>query len=69
MKYVLTFILLGACLLLVSCATGGRTMGETAADTLPIWLGGEPAGLPPRSGTPEYDAWTAKRTQQAAEPK
>jgi hypothetical protein len=69
MKVALTLILLGACVPLTSCTTGGRTVGETAADTLPAWLGGEPADVPPRSGTPEYDAWMAKRAQQAAEPK
>jgi hypothetical protein len=29
-------------------------------------MGGEPAGVPPRRGTPEYDAWTAARAQEAA---
>ena len=69
MKLVLTVILLGSCLPLMSCATGSRTIRETAADTLPTWLGGLPEGVPPRKGTPEYDAWMAKRAQVAAEPK
>jgi hypothetical protein len=69
MKLVLTLILLGSCLPLMSCAAGSRTVGEFSADTLPTWLGGLPEGVPPRSGTPEYDAWMAKRAQVAAEPK
>jgi hypothetical protein len=69
MKLILGLTLLSACLPLMSCAAGSRTIGETAADTLPTWLGGEPQGLPPRSGTPEYDAWMAKRAQQAVVPK
>jgi hypothetical protein len=55
-----------ACVLLSSCA--GRTPGEHIAD-LPHWMGGEPDGVPPRRGTPEYDAWMAARAQEAARPK
>jgi hypothetical protein len=51
---------------LPSCA--GQTAGERLAD-MPHWMGGEPAGVPPRRGTPEYDAWTAARAQEAARPK
>jgi hypothetical protein len=55
-----------ACVLLASCA--GRTAGEGLAD-LPHWMGGLPAGVPPRTGTPEYDAWMAARAEEAARPK
>jgi hypothetical protein len=55
-----------ACVLLSSCA--GQTAGEHLAD-MPHWMGGEPAGVPPRAGTPEYDAWMAARAQEAARPK
>jgi|GEM_PF-5964244 len=55
-----------AALSLSACA--GRTAGEHLAD-LPHWMGGEPAGVPPRRGTPEYDAWMAARAQEAARPK
>src|SRR5712675_504523 len=55
-----------ACVLLSSCA--GKTPGEHLAD-MPHWMGGEPAGVPPRRGTPEYDAWMAARAQEAARPK
>src|ERR1700681_342176 len=55
-----------ACVLLSSCA--GQTAGEHLAD-MPHWMGGEPAGVPPRRGTPEYDAWMAARAQEAARPK
>ena len=47
-----------ACVSLSSCA--GKTPGEHLAD-MPHWMGGEPAGVPPRRGTPEYDAWMAAR--------
>jgi len=55
-----------ACLSLSACA--GKTAGEQFAD-MPHWMGGEPAGVPPRRGTPEYDAWMAARAQEAARPK
>ena len=55
-----------ACLLLSSCAA--QTAGERLAD-LPHWMGGLPAGVPPRRGTPEYDAWMAARAEEAAKPK
>jgi hypothetical protein len=55
-----------ACVALSSCA--GKTPGEAFAD-MPHWIGGEPAGVPPRRGTAEYDAWMAARAQEAARPK
>jgi hypothetical protein len=64
----LKWALLGlACVSLSACA-GGPTAGERMAD-LPHWMGGEPAGVPPRRGTPEYDAWMAARAEQAVRPK
>jgi hypothetical protein len=55
-----------ACISLSCCA--GKTPGEHFAD-MPHWIGGEPAGVPPRRGTAEYDAWMAARAQEAARPK
>ena len=56
---------LGIALVSLSACAGGRTPGERMAD-LPQWMGGEPNGVPPRRGTPEYDAWMATRAQEAA---
>jgi hypothetical protein len=55
-----------ACVALSSCA--GLTAGERMAE-MPRWMGGEPPGVPPRRGTPEYDAWAAARAQEAARAK
>src|SRR5882724_6710574 len=55
-----------ACVSLTACS--GQTAGERLAD-MPHWMGGEPAGVPPRRGTPQYDAWMAARAQEAARPK
>jgi hypothetical protein len=52
----------------LSACAGGRTTGEHLAD-LPHWMGGEPADVPPRHGTPEYDRWMAARAEAAARPK
>jgi hypothetical protein len=60
-------VLLLTCLSLLGCADG-RTAGERIAD-MPYWMGGLPEGVPPRRGTPEYDAWMAQRAQEAARPK
>jgi hypothetical protein len=38
-------------------------------DLIPHAIGGLPADTPPRRGTPEYDAWMAKRAEEAARPK
>jgi len=38
-------------------------------DFIPHAIGGLPADAPPRRGAPEYDAWMAKRAEEAARPK
>src|SRR3982751_387298 len=64
----LRWALLGfACVLLSSCAAG-QSASEHLAD-MPHWMGGLPDGVPPRRGTPEYDAWMAARAEEAAKPK
>jgi hypothetical protein len=64
-KWMFLFLCLAG-LSLSACA--GQTAGERLAD-LPQWMGGEPAGVPPRRGTPEYDAWAAARAQESVRPK
>lgn len=54
-----------ACLALSGCAA---TSG-VVADSVPTWLGGMPKDVPPRPGTPEYEAWQKKRAEEAATPK
>jgi hypothetical protein len=61
----LKWVLLGLAFFSLSACASGRTPGERMAD-LPQWMGGEPNGVPPRRGTPEYDAWMAARAQEAA---
>jgi hypothetical protein len=46
--------------LLCSCS---NVTGGVVGDYAPAWLGGTPKGVPPRPGTPEYDAFM--KAQQA----
>ena len=47
---------------LVSCS---RVSGGIVGDYAPEWLGGMPKGVPPRPGTPEYDAFMKARQAEA----
>jgi hypothetical protein len=55
--------LLLASAVLASCS-GGVT-GGAIGDYAPQWAGGFPKDLPPRPGTPEYDAWRKKQEAEA----
>jgi hypothetical protein len=60
--------------LLVSVSLAGCASGQDAsanlsagiADAWPQGLGGMPKDVPPRRGTPEYEAWQAERAAEAA---
>ena len=56
---------------LAGCASQETTanISNHIVDAIPPWLGGEPADVPPRKGTPEYEAWMAGRAKEAARPK
>ena len=57
-----SLLLLSAVPMLASCAP----VSAVVADNVPMWLGGMPKDVPPRPGTPEYDAWMKKRAEDAA---
>ena len=68
MKFGLALLAVIA-LLLAGCATNpNAAVGERIAD-MPHWMGGLPAGVPPRPGTAAYDEWQAKRALEAKRPK
>ena len=50
------------------CASINEKIGPTVGDTLPQWMGGLPRDVPPRKGTPEYDAYMKEREQKRLEP-
>jgi hypothetical protein len=55
------------CTMLSGCATDPRpAVSAAVVDSMPTWLGGMPKDVPPRPGTPEYEAWQQKRAEEAA---
>ena len=40
----------------------------TIADSIPVWAGGLPPGIPPRPGTPEYEQYRYRLTHPQAAP-
>jgi hypothetical protein len=63
---IAAFALAGA--LLGGCSSINDRMGPTIADTLPTWAGGLPKDVPPRKGTPEYDAYMREQERKRLEP-
>ena len=64
-------LLLAAALLacgLSGCASINEKITNGVVDTIPQWAGGLPAGVPPRRGTPEYDAYMQERERKRLEP-
>jgi hypothetical protein len=45
---------------LVVVATALAACAGHVSDSIPTWLGGPPKNMPPRPGTPEYDAYREK---------
>ncbi|MGA8902745.1 hypothetical protein [Bradyrhizobium sp.] len=54
--------------LLGGCSSINEKMGPAVADTLPAWAGGLPKDVPPRKGTPEYDAYMREQERKRLEP-
>ena len=50
---------------LASCAG----ISHTVVDSIPAWAGGLLKNVPPRPGTPEYDAWMQQREAEAGRDK
>ena len=53
---------------LCGCSSVNEKIGPAIGDTLPQWAGGEPKDLPPRRGTPEYDAYMKEQERKRLEP-
>ncbi|MBR0937903.1 hypothetical protein JQ586_31590 [Bradyrhizobium jicamae] len=49
---------------LSGCSTINEKLAAGAGYVLPVWAGGEPADIPPRQGTPEYDAFMKERERK-----
>jgi hypothetical protein len=63
---IAAFALAGA--ILGGCSSINDRMGPAIADTLPAWAGGLPKDVPPRKGTPEYDAYMREQERKRLEP-
>jgi hypothetical protein len=60
-------LVLIACTMLPACATDPRpAVSAVVADSVPTWLGGMPKDVPPRPGTPEYEARQKKHAEDSA---
>ena len=57
-----------AAAMLGGCSSVNERMGPVVADTLPAWAGGMPKDVPPRKGTPEYDAYMQERERKHLKP-
>lgn len=57
---VLLALSLPACSL-GACGTINERLADGMADYIPQWLGGLPAGAPPRPGTAKYDEFMKER--------
>jgi hypothetical protein len=68
-RHILTiaaFALAGA--VLGGCSSINERMGPVVGDALPAWAGGLPKDVPPRKGTPEYDAYMKEQERKRLEP-
>jgi hypothetical protein len=54
--------------MLGGCSSINERMGPMVADTIPAWAGGLPKDVPPRKGTPEYDAYMREQERKRLEP-
>jgi hypothetical protein len=50
------------------CSSINDRLAPAIGDTIPQWAGGLPKDVPPRRGTPEYDAYMQERERKRTEP-
>ena len=68
-RHTAIFVALAAAsLALGGCSSVNEKLGATMGDYLPQWAGGLPKDVPPRKGTPEYEAYMKERERARLEP-
>ena len=68
-RHIVTIAALAlAAAILGGCSSINERMAPVVADTLPAWAGGLPKDVPPRKGTPEYDAYMKEQERKRLEP-
>ncbi|MET4092748.1 hypothetical protein [Bradyrhizobium sp. S3.5.5] len=65
-RSVLTLVALAAGL--SGCGTVNEKLTAGMGDYVPQWAGGLPADVPPRPGTPQYDAYMKERERKRLMP-
>jgi hypothetical protein len=65
-RTIAALVLAGA--MLGGCSSINERMGPVVGDNLPHWAGGLPNDVPPRKGTPEYDAYAREQERKRLEP-
>ena len=50
--------------ILAGCSSVNERLGPVVGDAIPQWAGGLPKDVPPRRGTPEYDAYMQERERK-----
>jgi hypothetical protein len=63
---IAAFALAGA--VLCGCSSINERIGPGIGDMLPQWAGGLPPDVPPRRGTPEYDAYVKAQEKKRLDP-
>lgn len=67
--HIVTIVALAlAGLALSGCGTINEKITPGVVDAIPQWAGGMPSDVPPRRGTPEYDAYMQERERKRLEP-
>ena len=62
---VIAFALAGT--ILAGCSSINERLAPTVGEAIPQWAGGLPKDVPPRRGTPEYDAYMQERERKQFE--
>jgi hypothetical protein len=57
-----------AATILSGCSSINERLGPAMGEAIPQWAGGLPKDVPPRRGTPEYDAYMQERERKRLEP-
>ena len=50
------------------CSSINERLGPAVGEAIPQWAGGLPKDVPPRRGTPEYDAYMKEQERKRLEP-
>ena len=57
-----------AATILAGCASINERITPAVSEAIPQWAGGLPKDVPPRRGTPEYDAYMKEQERKRLKP-